>query len=73
MNSSTLKYNYEINNKKGHFFDRKTMNFFGDTMRNYGVITHEAAYELHRKSPVNGGLCGSTFFTKGTFQIVEAV
>jgi hypothetical protein len=37
MNASELKYQVESAGKSDHFFDRKTMRFFGDTMRNYGV------------------------------------
>ena len=37
MNASQLKYEVESRGTEQHFFDRSTMKFFGDTMRNYGV------------------------------------
>jgi hypothetical protein len=36
MTPSELKYHVEQGDDR-HFFTRQTMNFFGDTMRNYGV------------------------------------
>ncbi len=35
MTKSELKYNVE--NTGSHFFERSSMKFFGDTMKNYGV------------------------------------
>lgn len=35
--ASDLKYAIENAGHESHFFTRKTMSFFGDTMRNYGV------------------------------------
>lgn len=37
MTPSDLKYHVEAEGHCPHFFTRKTMKFFGDTMRNYGV------------------------------------
>ena len=37
MTPSQLKYEVEVAGHERHFFDRKTMRFFGDTMSNYGV------------------------------------
>jgi hypothetical protein len=38
MNTSELKWNVEnVGTTDTYFFTRKTMQFFGDTMRNYGV------------------------------------
>lgn len=37
MNSSQLRANIESANPDSHFFDRRTMRFFGDSMSNYGV------------------------------------
>ena len=34
---SELKYQVENAGHDSHFFTRKTMQFFGDTMRNYGT------------------------------------
>lgn len=39
MTPSELKYQVEQAGHDSHFFDRKAMKFFGDTMRNYGVTT----------------------------------
>ena len=68
MTPSELKYHHLLLNPDSHFFDRETMRFFGDTMGNYGVITHEDCYELRRKRPVKHGLCSSVFFDKVTFE-----
>jgi hypothetical protein len=67
MTASELKYLYEKNNPSGHFFDRSTMHFFGDTMRNFGVtdggkynvwsekgIVELEVWDLYRKKPVRG-------------------
>lgn len=65
MNASDLKARYSALNG-GHFFDRDTMKFFGDTMRNYGVRTLNVDgatwYELHRKRTVKHGLADSRYF-----------
>jgi hypothetical protein len=37
MTPSELKSAIESRGAESHFFSRKTMQFFGDTMRNYGV------------------------------------
>ncbi len=37
MTSSELKYQVEQAGHEPYFFTHKTMRFFGDTMRNYGV------------------------------------
>lgn len=37
MNASELKYQIESTGRESHFFDRKTMRFFGDRMSNFGV------------------------------------
>jgi len=63
MTPSELKYQYEQANPNGHFFDRKTMQFFGDTMRNYGVRKHGNGWELFRRKPVKHGVKKSAFFT----------
>lgn len=65
---SDLKYMVEQMNSEPYFFTRKNMQFFGDTMHNYGIKTHENYYELYRKKPVNGGLKDSAFFDKQTFK-----
>lgn len=62
-----------------HFFDAKTMKFFGDTMANYGiremVITdnmdnERRVYELYRRKAVKHGLHESAYFDAETFDRV---
>jgi hypothetical protein len=80
MTAWELKRLYERNNPEGHFFDKKTMRCFGDTMRNFGVrdggkvktitrkgIEEMAVWELYRKRPVKCGLHGHCrYFSKNT-------
>lgn len=54
-----------------HFFDRSSMKFFGDTMRNYGVRDAGYAWELYRRKAVKHGLKNSAFFDKVTFARVS--
>lgn len=55
-----------IENAAPFFFSPKAMRFFGDTMRNYGIVKHKTKegliIELYRKKPVKNGLAGSTFW-----------
>jgi hypothetical protein len=85
MTPSELKALYERNNPRGYFFDRRTMRFFGDTMRNFGVVdggkiqtlTDEGiveveVWELYRKRPVEGGLHGHcAYFSKDNGQEIR--
>lgn len=58
-------------NPDSKFFDRETMNFFGDTMHNYGVLSYdEKTWMLYRKRPVKYGLQSPAFFDKETFKRV---
>ena len=74
MTPSELKTSILAHDPDSHFFDRKTMKFFGDTMRNYGVRKTEidgvAVWELYRKRPVRRGLKNSAFFRVTDFQQV---
>jgi len=80
MTASELKHGYETNNSPAYFFERGTMKFFGDTMRNYGVTADNIedpatgevipVWRLYRKRPVKHGLKGSRFFTRDTFQLL---
>lgn len=75
MTPSELKASVIEHNPESHYFDRNTMKFFGDTMRNYGVRTalvkdNVECWELYRKRPVNNGLHGSVYFDKITFKRV---
>jgi hypothetical protein len=80
MTPSELKYQVELTGKLPHFFTRKTMKFFGDTMANYGVrslaVPHTGGrvtecWELYRKSPVGEHrLTQSHYFLKSDFSIL---
>lgn len=79
MTASELKYHYQLANPNGHFFDRKTMKFFGDTMSNYGVRANTVnvqesdgtvveCYVLYRRRATKHGLTRSTYFSVDTFE-----
>lgn len=59
------------------FFSRKTMKFFGDSMKNYGVretkINEKRVWELYRKNPVKNGIKTSVFFDCDTFKRVRLI
>lgn len=74
MTPTELKALHRRANPAGHFFDRETMRFFGDTMLNYGVrrakiLTREYGvidvWELYRKRSVKYGLKSSSYFGLG--------
>ena len=71
MTPSELKANVLANNPDSYFFTRKTMQFFGDTMSNYGVRDAGENWELYRKRPVKHGLKASHFFSKVNFSQVH--
>ena len=68
MTPSELKSRVEL---YSNFFERNTMRFFGDTMKNYGcrkvTIGERDLYELYRKRPVKHGLSESAYFDAETF------
>ena len=67
MTKSDLKYH--VSQTGSFFFDRKSMQFFGDTMANYGVRSYNfELWELYRKKPVKHGLKDSAYFHKVTFE-----
>ena len=70
MTPYELKYQYQQYRPDGHFFDRKTMKFFRDTMKNYGCRDAATHWELYRKKGVgdHGRLYGSHYFDKTTFE-----
>lgn len=75
MTPRALKYKVERAGHAPYFFSRKTMRFFGDTMKNYGVrdggtIGKNEVWELYRKRPVKHGLRRSAYFDKTTFHQV---
>ena len=67
MTPSELKSRYQATHPHGHFFDRRTMRFFGDTMANYGVRDAGTHWALYRKRPVKHGLDTTHFLDKVTF------
>jgi len=66
MTPSQLKQLHLKHDPESYYFTRDTMSFFGDTMANYRVITHESFYELARKRPVKDGNQSSSYFSKDT-------
>ena len=84
MTAYELKKFYQDNNEEGFFFCSKTMRYFGDTMRNFGVkdggkikvmtdagMEEAEVWDLIRKRPVHGGLYGHcAYFRKDNGQEV---
>ena len=77
MTPSELKAEVARKDTETYFFDHKTMKFFGDTMRNYGVRSEVIdtysekdieVWELYRRRPVKHGLKDSAYFRKDTFE-----
>lgn len=75
--ASDLKYHVEQTGS--HFFERSSMKFFGDTMKNYGVrkttvethiLGQVEVYELYRRKPVKHGNQSSAYFNAFTFERV---
>ena len=65
---SDLKYAVECAGYAPYFFTRDTMKYFGDTMKNYGIVNHEHYITLYRKKPVKHGLSNPTYFCNKTFK-----
>jgi hypothetical protein len=69
MTSSELKRRHLSAVPDSHFFDRKTMQFFGDSMRNFGVRSlDDGLLELYRRHPVKHGLQASHYFDAQTYK-----
>lgn len=79
MTASDLKWKYQMKHPDGHFFDRETMKFFGDTMSNYGVRANTVnvvesdgnvveCYVLYRRRATKHGLTRSAYFSVDTFE-----
>ena len=77
MKASELKYEIEKAGTCEHFFARKTMQFFGDRMSNYGVraatidtYTEKGVevWELYRRHAVKHGLKESAYFRQDNFE-----
>jgi hypothetical protein len=80
MNASELKYQIEQTGREQYFFDRKTMRFFGDTMRNFGVRSATVTgfdgkpvecWELYRRRAVKHGNDKSAYFSKADYRRVH--
>lgn len=80
MTASELKYRYN-EKQQGHFFDRTSMKFFGDTMMNYYVARRPVfvstcsndrvkCWELQRKRPVKHGMSANAYFACDDFRRV---
>lgn len=78
--ASDLRDFHEEYNPDSHFFNRSTMQFFGDTMKNYGVCkvvvrnsmgVNVMAWELYRRQPVKHGIKSSTYFNTEDFKIIN--
>jgi hypothetical protein len=78
MTKTELKEKVEATGS--HFFERDSMKFFGDTMKNYGVRSAEIetytqgkveAWELYRIHPVKMGNQKSAYFRKDNFERVH--
>lgn len=67
MTPSQLKAAYQQAHPDGHFFDRKTMKFFGDTMKNFGCEDAGTHWYLWRKRPKPYQSVGF-WFDKETFE-----
>jgi len=79
MNKTELKEKVEATGS--HFFERDSMKFFGDTMKNYGVRSASVetytqgvvdVWELYRIHPVKMGNQKSAYFRKDNFERVHA-
>jgi len=82
--SSSLKALYEGNKDNGRalYFDRITMDFCGDTMKNYGVRKVQAraagyhtdppfeAWQLYRIKPVRSGMQDNAYFSLEGLRLV---
>ena len=79
MTASSLKSLHEYHNPQSKYFDKETMRFFGDTMKNFsvldgGVVNGIPVWELHRRRPVNGGLHGFVrYFRKDNGKPIHGV
>jgi hypothetical protein len=68
MTAGELRRRHLLAVPGSHFFDRRTMQLFGDTMRNFGVRSCEGRIELYRKHPVLYGLQASHYFDAQTYE-----
>jgi hypothetical protein len=55
MTPSQIRAHYR---EDGHFFDRKTLRFFGDTMKSFAAITHNGERYLYRRPDATVTIAG---------------
>ena len=55
-----IKQLYQTNPDAGHFFDRNTIKFFGDTMHSYAVTAMGDAQYMYRKRTASVNVFGKT-------------
>jgi len=80
MTPSELKYQYQLHNPDGPFFNRQTMAFFGDKMRNFRVRAARIettggprdVWELYRAKPVKHDMAKPHYFCRTTYKIFYA-
>lgn len=79
MTPSELRYQILNHHPDSHFFDRSSMRFFGDTMKNYGVCrttiktlweNELEVWELFRRRPVKFNNFSSAYFRTDNFKRV---
>lgn len=62
LTPSQIRWCHQQNNPGSHCFDRKSMAFFGDTMRNFRAVRTATGYRLERRRPVKHGLSSALQF-----------
>ena len=72
MKASELKALHMQNAPGGHFFAHKTMQYFGDTMRNFGVKKQESGeWLLFRKRKTRENAAGTGYLFSSDFRLVK--
>ena len=72
MKASELKALYMQNAPDSHFFDRSTMQYFGDTMRNFSVKKQESGeWLLFRKRKTCENAAGTGYLFSSDFRLVK--
>ena len=77
-----LKFHHQSHHPESHFFDSKTMRFFGDSMSNYRVSGpvmvdtwsrgHVECWALERKRAVKNGLKTAAYFSTADFEQIQS-
>lgn len=63
LTPSQIRALYMSRNPDGHCFDRKSMRFFGDTMRNFRAVRTVDGYRLDRRRAVKHGIRAALCFS----------